>query len=108
MKVIDTNNGIKVVINDTYTISKGETLVETRDNFLDMMGRVFDEAIYDSLTEDITEDEMTGGRGLRSKAMMIDEYSHIPNTVMMQMMEEGKESYDTLREITEYVKNNSK
>ena len=99
MKIIDTNNGIKIIIDDTYTISKGETLVETRDNFLDMMGRVFDEAIYDSLSategEDITEDEigkaLTGGRGLRSKVMMIDDYSHIPNTVMMQMMEEGKE-----------------
>jgi hypothetical protein len=110
MKVIDIGSGIKVVIDDTYTISKGETLVETRDNFLDMMGRVFDEAIYDSLTEDISEDEidraLTGGRGLRSKVMIIDEYSHIPNTVMMQMLEEGKESYDTLKEITEYVKNN--
>ena len=108
MKVIDMGGGIKVIIDDTYTISKGETLVETRDNFLEYMGCVFDEAIYDSLNgEDISEDEMdkcsTGGRGLRSKAMIIDDYSHIPNTVMMQMLEEGKEKYDTLREIQNYV-----
>lgn len=103
MQIIDTNNGIKIIIDDTYTISKGETLVETRDNFLDMMGRIFDEAIYDSLNEgDISEDEMTGGRGLRSKVMMIDEYSHIPNTVMMQMMELSK-SHDSLKELADYV-----
>ena len=110
MRIIDADGGIKVIIDDTHVIIKGETLVETRDNFLNMIGRAFDEAIYDSLTEDINEKDidkaLTGGRGLRSKAMIIDECSHIPNTVMMQMMEEGKESYDTLREITEYVKNN--
>ena len=112
MRITDINDGIKIIIDDIYTISKGETLVETRDNFLDMMGKVFDEAIYDSLTEDITEEDigkcLTGGRGLRSKVMMVDEYSHIPNTVMMQMLAEGKESYDTLREITEYVRNGGK
>lgn len=75
MKVIDIGSGIKVTIDDIYTISKGETLVETRDNFLEYMGRMFDEAIYNSLNGE----DITGGRGLRS----IDEYSHIPNTVMM-------------------------
>ena len=114
MKVIDVGSGIKVIIDSTYIISKGETLVETRDIFLDVMGRVFDEAIYDSLSaierEDISEEEigkaLTGGRGLRSKVKMMEDYSHIPNTVMMQMLDEGKESYDTLREIAEYVKDN--
>lgn len=68
MKVIDVGSGIRVVIDNTYVIPKGETLVETRNNFLDIMGSVFDEAIYSSLTEDKMED-----------------YSHIPNTVVMQM-----------------------
>lgn len=86
MKVIDTNNGIKVVINDTYTISKGETLVETRDNFLDMMGRVFDEAIYDSLS--------ATGEAVRD----------LPNTVALEMIKDG--SLDTLKELSEYVQNN--
>jgi hypothetical protein len=101
MRIIDADGGIRVIIDDTYVIVKGETLVETRDNFLDMMGRVFDEAIYDSLAEDITEEEigkcLTGGRGL----------SHIPNTVMMQIMKDGKESYDTLKEITDYMQKGS-
>lgn len=100
MKIIDMNGGIKVIIDDIYSISKGETLVETRDNFLEMMGRVFDEAIYYSLTEeknDYLEKELSDWRERAN--------SHIPNTVMMQILEEGKENYDTLREIAEYVKN---
>ena len=82
--------------NECFTISLGEDLIETREQFLEHMGHMFDEAIYGSLVESISEREidkaLTGGRGLRSKVMMIDEYSHIPNTVMMQMMEEGKKS----------------
>lgn len=88
MRIIDIDSGIKVIIDDTYTISKGETLVETRNNFLDMMGRVFDEAIYNSLNdENISEDEigkcLTGGRRKED----------VINTV----------AFNTLKELQEYV-----
>lgn len=116
MKV--TTNGqsaIRIKMNEDITFAIQDDLIKTREKFLEYMGHIFDEAIYDSLSatgEDITEEEidkcLTGGRRRRSKVMMIDEYSHIPNTVMMQMMEEGKEGYDTLREITEYVRNGGK
>ena len=92
---------MKVEIKDVcFTLGVGEDLIETREKFLEYMGQMFDGAIYDSLTENITEEEMgkclTGGRGL----------SHIPNTVMMQMLADGKENYDTLKEISDYIQNN--
>ena len=93
------NSGMEVKFeNECFTISLGEDLIETREQFLEHMGQIFDKAIYDSLI---------GGRGLRSNAMMIDEYSHIPNTVMMQMVEEEEEKYNTLREIADYMQKGS-
>ena len=101
MRLSVNNHVMKVEIKDVcFTLGVGEDLIETREKFLEYMGQMFDGAIYDSLTENITEEEMgkclTGGRGL----------SHIPNTVMMQMLADGKENYDTLKEISDYIQNN--
>lgn len=91
------NSGMEVKFeNECFTISLGEDLIETREQFLEHMGQMFDEAIYNSLI---------GERGLRSNAMMIDEHGYIPNTVMMQIMDDGKENYDTLKEIQNYIQN---
>jgi hypothetical protein len=85
------NSGMEVKFeNECFTISLGEDLIETREQFLEHMGQMFDEAVYS---------------GLRSNAMMIDEHGYIPKTVIMQRMEKGKESYDTLKEIQNYIQN---
>jgi hypothetical protein len=122
MKIIDMNDGIRIIIDDTCTIRKGETLVETRDNFLEYMGQMFDEAIYNSLTEDIT-----GGRGLRNNI------PNIPDAAALRQRDEwlndskndftdedaekilrivmGRESiedsYDALKEIADYMQKGS-
>lgn len=95
-------NTIRVRMNEDINFAIQDDLIKTREKFLEYIGQLFDKAIYDSLSETGGED-ISEERELRSKAMIIDEYSHIPNTLMMQVLEEGKESCDTLREIYNYV-----
>jgi hypothetical protein len=114
---------MKVEIKDVcFTLGVGEDLIETREKFLEYMGQMFDRAIYDSLTEDIT-----GGRGLRNNI------PNIPDAAALRQRDEwlndskndftdedaekilrivmGRESiedsYDALKEIADYMQKGS-
>ena len=64
-------NAIRVRMNEDITFTMQNNLIKTREKFLEYMGQLFDKAIYDTITEDITDEKR-----LRSNTIIIDEYSH--------------------------------